>query len=166
MGTYAVPENDKGWSYAFSASARLGGNDWIQGVYYRSFAYYAGVEKNWGDVHRLALVSFAAPGQRGAQNASTQEVYDLMGDNMYNSNWGYQNGKVRNARNRITFEPITFLKYDYTPSSSSRLRRPCCGGPERTATPPSTGMTPRIRVRTTTATFPATSTWRTRTTTV
>lgn len=116
MGTYAVPENDKGWSYAFSASARLGGNDWTKGVYYRSFAYYAGVEKNWGDVHRLALVTFAAPGTRGAQNASTQEVYDLIGDNMYNSNWGYQNGKVRNSRNRITFEPITFLKYDFTPS--------------------------------------------------
>ena len=116
MGTYAVPENDKGWSYAVSASARLGGNDWIQGVYYRSFAYYLGIEKNWNDVHRLALVTFGAPGQRGAQNASTQEVYDLVGDNMYNSNWGYQNGKVRNARNRITFEPITFLKYDFTPS--------------------------------------------------
>ena len=116
MGTYAAPENDKGWSYAVSASARLGGNDWVQGVYYRSFAYYLGVEKNWGDVHRLALVSFAAPGMRGAQNASTQEVYDLVGDNMYNSNWGYQNGKMRNARNRITFEPITFLKYDFTPS--------------------------------------------------
>ena len=116
MGTYAAPENDNGWSYAVSASARLGGNDWVQGVYYRSFAYYLGVEKNWGDVHRLALVTFGAPGQRGAQNASTQEVYDLMGDNMYNSNWGYQNGKMRNARNRITFEPITFLKYDFTPS--------------------------------------------------
>lgn len=116
MGTCAVPENDKGWSWSVSASARLGGNDWVQGVYYRSFAYYAGVEKNWNDVHRLALVSFAAPGIRGAQNGSTQEVYDLMGDNMYNSNWGYQNGKVRNARNRITFEPVTFLKYDFTPS--------------------------------------------------
>ena len=116
MGTYAVPENDKGWTYAFSVSARLGGNDWVQGVYYRSFAYYAGIEKNWNDVHRLSLVTFAAPGTRGAQNASTQEVYDLMGDNMYNSNWGYQNGKMRNSRNRITFEPITFLKYDYTPS--------------------------------------------------
>lgn len=116
MGTYAVPENDKGWSYSFSVSARLGGNDWVKGVYYRSFAYYAGVEKNWGDLHRLALVSFAAPGTRGAQNGSTQEVYDLMGDNMYNSNWGFQNGKVRNARNRITFEPVTFLKYDFTPS--------------------------------------------------
>jgi len=116
MGTWAVPENDKGWSYAVSASARLGGNDWVQGVYYRSFAYYLGIEKNWNDRHRLALVTFGAPGQRGAQNASTQEVYDLMGDNMYNSNWGYQNGKMRNARNRITFEPITFLKYDFTPS--------------------------------------------------
>ncbi len=121
MGTYASPENDKGWSYAVSASARLGGNDWVQGIYYRSFAYYLGVEKNWNDIHRLALVSFGAPGQRGAQNASTQEVYDLMGDNMYNSNWGYQNGKVRNARNRITYEPITFLKYDFTPSRTFAL---------------------------------------------
>ena len=121
MGTYASPENDKGRSYAVSASARFGGNDWVQGVYYRSFAYYAGVEKNWNDRHRLALVTFGAPGTRGAQNASTQEVYDLVGDNMYNSNWGYQNGKMRNARNRITYEPITFLKYDYTPSKDFEL---------------------------------------------
>ena len=56
------------------------------------------------------------PGERGAANSSTQEVYDLMGDNMYNSNWGYQNGKVRNARVRKTHEPIAILKYDFTPS--------------------------------------------------
>jgi hypothetical protein len=35
---------------------------------------------------------------------------------MYNSNWGYQNGRVRNARVRKTNEPIAILKYDYTPS--------------------------------------------------
>ena len=116
MATYASGELDNGWSYAFNVSARLGGNDWVDGVYYRSFAYYAGVEKKFGDIHKLSLVTFAAPGQRGAQNASTQEVYDLMGDNMYNSNWGYQNGKVRNARVRKTFEPVTFLKYTVTPS--------------------------------------------------
>lgn len=116
MASYASGELDNGWSYAFNVSARLGGNDWIKGVYYRSFAYYAGVEKKFGDIHRLSLVTFAAPGQRGAQNASTQEVYDLMGDNMYNSNWGYQDGKVRNARVRRTFEPVTVLKYTVTPS--------------------------------------------------
>ncbi len=99
-------------------SARVGGNDWVKGVYYRNFAYYAGIEKNFDDVHRLSLVTFAAPGNRGAQNASTQEVYDLMGDNMYNSNWGYQNGKVRNARVRKTFEPVTILKYTATPTDN------------------------------------------------
>lgn len=118
MANYASGELDNGWSYAFNVSARLGGNDWVQGVYYRSFAYYAGVEKKFGDAHRLSLVTFAAPGQRGAQNASTQEVYDLMGDNMYNSNWGYQNGKVRNSRVRKTFEPVTILKYTATPSDN------------------------------------------------
>ena len=116
MATYASGELDSGWSYAFNASARLGGNDWVEGVYYRSFAFYAGVSKRFGDMHRLSLTAFATPGNRGAQNASTQEVYDLMGDNMYNSNWGYQNGKVRNSRVRKTFEPIITLKYDYTPS--------------------------------------------------
>ena len=116
MASYASGELDNGWSYAFNVSARIGGNDWVKGVYYRNFAYYAGVEKKFGDVHKLSLVTFAAPGQRGAQNASTQEVYDLMGDNMYNSNWGYQNGKVRNARVRKTFEPVTILKYTVKPS--------------------------------------------------
>ena len=116
MMTYASGPQDNGWSYAFNVSARLGGNDWIQGVYYRSFAYYAAVEKQFNDAHKLGAVIMGTPGERGAQNASTQEVYDLMGDNMYNSNWGYQNGKVRNSRVRKTHEPIAILKYDFTPS--------------------------------------------------
>lgn len=115
MANYASGELDNGWSYAFNVSARLGGNDWVKGVYYRSFAYYAGVEKKFGDMHRLSLIAFGTPGQRGAQNASTQEVYDLVGDNMYNSNWGYQNGKVRNARVRKTHEPVFVLKYTANP---------------------------------------------------
>jgi hypothetical protein len=116
MATYASGQLDNGWAYAFNVSARLGGNDWIQGVYYRSFAYYAAIDKKINDVHKLGFIFFAAPGQRGAQNASTQEVYDLMGDNMYNSNWGYQDGKVRNARVHKTHEPVAVLKYDFTPS--------------------------------------------------
>ncbi len=115
MASYATGPMDNGWSFAANVSARLGGNDWIDGVYYRSLAYYFGADKVFNRNHRLSFAFFAAPGERGAQNASTQEVYDLMGDNMYNSNWGYQNGKVRNARVRKTHEPVTFVKYDYTP---------------------------------------------------
>lgn len=117
MANYASGELDNGWSYAVNISARLGGNDWVKGVYYRYLSYYAGAEKKFGDEHRLAFMTFATPGERGAQNASTQEVYDLMGDNMYNSNWGYQNGKLRNARVRSTFEPVFVAKYTWTPTT-------------------------------------------------
>ena len=121
MANYASGVMDNGWSYAVNVSARLGGNDWVKGVYYKYFSYYAGAEKKFSDEHKLALMTFATPGERGAQNASTQEVYDLMKDNMYNSNWGYQNGKVRNARVRSTFEPVFVAKYTYTPGTDLEL---------------------------------------------
>ena len=121
MLTYGSGPLDNGWSYAVSASARLGGNDWIRGVYYRSFAYYLSAEKAWGDAHKIGFTFFGTPGSRGAQNASTQEVYDLVGDNMYNSNWGYQNGVLRNARVRNTHEPIAIVRYDWKPSDRFKL---------------------------------------------
>ena len=116
MASYASGMKDNGWAYAFNVSARLGGNDWIDGVYYRSFAYYGSVEKKFNDAHKLGFAFMGTPGRRGKQNASTQEVYDLIGDNMYNSNWGYQDGKLRNSRESRTHEPITWLKYDFTPN--------------------------------------------------
>lgn len=118
MASYASGQLDNGWSIAANVSARLGGNDWVKGVYYKSFAYYLGVQKAFNDQHKLALMVFATPGQRGAQNASTQEVYDLMGDNMYNSNWGWQDGKIRNSRVRKTHEPIIVLKYTANPNDN------------------------------------------------
>ena len=117
MGSYATGLMDNGWAFAVNASARLGGNDWVDGVYYRSFAYYLAATKVLGDAHRIHLIFMGTPGRRGAQNGSTQEVYDLMGDNMYNSNWGYQNGIVRNARERRTHEPIAVIRYDFKPST-------------------------------------------------
>ncbi|MBR3074232.1 MAG: TonB-dependent receptor [Bacteroidales bacterium] len=118
MASYATGMMDNGWAFAANVSARLGGNDWIDGVYYRSFSYYLAADKVFNRNHKLSFAFFAAPGERGAQNASTQEVYDLMHDNMYNSNWGYQNGRVRNSRVRKTHEPVSFVKYDYTPTDN------------------------------------------------
>lgn len=121
MGSYATGEMDNGWSFAANLSVRLGGNDWIEGVYYKSLAYYVAAEKNWFDIHRLSLSVFGSPVQRGAQNGSTQEVYDLVGSNYYNSNWGWQDGKIRNARVRNNHEPVAVLKYSYTPTHKFSL---------------------------------------------
>ena len=116
MASYATGMMDNGWAFATNVSARLGGNDWTEGVYYRSFAYYLAADKQLNDKNLLSFVFFATPGERGAAMASTQEVYDLMGDNLYNSNWGYQNGRVRNARVRKTHEPVAIVKWTFTPS--------------------------------------------------
>ena len=116
MASYATGLMDNGWAFAANVSARLGGNDWIDGVYYRSFAYYLAADKVFNRQNKLSFIFFGTPGERGAQNSSTQEVYDLMKDNMYNSNWGYQNGKVRNSRVRKTHEPVAVIRYEFTPS--------------------------------------------------
>ena len=112
MLSYGSGLKGNGWSWAFNASTRLGGNDYVKGVFYRCFALYAAADKQFDNGDHLSFAAFASPTERGAQNASTQEVYDLMGDNLYNSNWGYQNGKLRNSRVRKSYQPVVFAKYD------------------------------------------------------
>lgn len=121
MATYASGEKDNGWSYAISASTRLGGNDWINGVYYNAYAWFASVEKRITDQHRLAFTLFGTPTERGVQGASTQEVYDMVSSNYYNPNWGYQDGKMRNARVRNNHEPVAILNYYFTPNDKVNL---------------------------------------------
>lgn len=121
MVSYASGMLDNGWAYAFSFSTRQGGNDWINGTYYNAYGYFASVEKRLNRCHRFALTVLGAPTQRGVQNASTQEVYDMVGSNYYNSNWGYQVDKKRNARIRNFHEPIAMLQYFYTPNPTSTL---------------------------------------------
>ena len=122
MLSYASGENEKGWSYAVAASTRQGGNDWIKGVYYNAWAYFASIEKMLNDANRLALTVFGTPTQRGVQTGSTQEVYDLVGSNYYNANWGKQDGDKRNARVRRTHEPVAVLNYYYQPSNKFNLQ--------------------------------------------
>lgn len=121
MLTYASGKKDNGWSYALSVSIRQGGNDYVRGVYYNAFGYFAAIEKQFDDRHRLALSVLGAPTERGAQQASTQEAYDLVGNNYYNPNWGWLNGKRVNARVRNYHEPIAMLNYTFDIDERSQL---------------------------------------------
>ena len=121
MLSYASGALDNGWSYAFSFSTRQGGNSYVDGVYYNAYAYFASVEKQFRNNQRLALTVLAAPTERGAQQASTQEAYELFGNRYYNPNVGYQNGKLRNTRVRNTHEPIAMLNYTWDITDNTRL---------------------------------------------
>lgn len=121
MVTYASGYQDNGWSYAFSLSTRQGGNSYVNGVYYNAYGYFAAVEKRFNTRHRLALSLLGAPTERGAQQAATQEAYDLVGNNYYNPNWGWQEGKRRNARVRNNHEPILMLNYTFDISDRTKM---------------------------------------------
>ena len=121
MVTYSSGQQDNGWSYAFSVSTRQGGNSYVDGVYYNAFGYFASIEKQFNPQHRLGLTILGAPTERGAQQASTQEAYDLVGNNYYNPNWGWQDGKRRNARVRNYHEPIAMLNYTFDINDRSQL---------------------------------------------
>ena len=119
--SYATGQLDNGWSFAVSASTRQGGNGYVDGVYYNSYGYFAAAEKQFNKQHRLSLMVLGTPQQRGAQQASTQEAYDMFGSNYYNPNVGYQDGKLRNTRVRRSHEPIVMLNYYYDINEKTRL---------------------------------------------
>ena len=121
MVSYASGMLDNGWSYGFSVSTRQGGNGYVNGVYYNAYGYFASAEKVFNSRHRLSATILGAPTTRGAQQASTQEAYDLWGDNYYNPNVGLQNGEERNSRVRRMHEPIAMLNYNWQISERTNL---------------------------------------------
>ncbi|MBO7312300.1 MAG: TonB-dependent receptor [Alistipes sp.] len=121
MLSYASGALDNGWSYGFSLSTRQGNHGYVDGVYYNAYGYFFSAEKVFNSRHRLSATLMAAPTTRGAQQASTQEAYDLWGDNYYNPNVGIQNGEERNARVRRMHEPIAMLNYNWQITEKTNL---------------------------------------------
>lgn len=121
MLTYGSGKRDDGWAYAFSVSTRQFNNEKVDGVYYNAWGFYAGVEKFFGSRHRLSLTALVVPTERGVQGAATQEAYDLVGSNFYNPNWGYQDGKKRNARVRRYIEPLVMMNYEFNVTENTKL---------------------------------------------
>lgn len=120
MATYSSGMLDNGWAYAASVSLRYGPNYWVDGVYYNAWGYYLSVEKQFNPLHRLSFTFLGVPTKRGAQMGATDEAYGFAG-NFYNPNWGYQEGKKRNARVRDYHEPLAILNYNFDISDKTRL---------------------------------------------
>ena len=112
MVTHATGMMENGWSIALSTSRRWGDGGYVDGVFYDAWGYFLALEKKFNDSHSIAFTAVGTPTERGVANGSTQEVYDLVGSNFYNSNVGYQDGKKwRNARVRDNHEPIMLLNH-------------------------------------------------------
>jgi len=110
-----------GWAVTASVSTRLGHHGYVEGTPYEAYSYFLSVEKKIGKKHYISFTGFGAPAKRGMQSAAVQEVYDMLGDNYYNPNWGWQEGKVRNAKVRNAHEPVLLLTHYYDISDKLKL---------------------------------------------
>jgi len=122
MLTHSSGEQSNGWAYTVSLSRRWGNSGYTPGTFYDSYSYALLVDKRLNEKHLLNLAVLGSPTKRGRNGVSIQEVYDLVGSNYYNPNWGYQNGKVRNSRVSDYHQPYFILRHDWDVSSKLTIR--------------------------------------------
>lgn len=120
MFTYSTGLTEKNWAFSFSGSRRWAQQGYVPGTFYDSWAYYVGIEKRFKN-QRIILNVFGSPTIRGKQGPSVQEAFDLVGNNLYNPYWGYQNGKIRNSRIANTHQPVIVLSHFWNINSRLTL---------------------------------------------
>ena len=121
MYTYSTGLMDNGWAFTMSASYRWANEGVIEGTFYNSLGYYFSAYKKINDKHSLSFVTWGSPTERGQQAAATEEAYWLANSHYYNPNWGYQNGKKRNARVVTSYEPTALFTWDYQIDRETKL---------------------------------------------
>ncbi|MFZ9475243.1 MAG: hypothetical protein ACO28K_08985 [Bacteroidia bacterium] len=118
MLTHSTGMMKNGWAITLSASARNGEAVYIPGTYFNAQAFYLSIDKRINEKHLLSFTGFYAPIEQGRSNGETIEAYTIAKDNYYNSAWGLQNGKVRNASVSRVNKPQLQLHHVWSPNAT------------------------------------------------
>lgn len=113
MATYSSGLNRKGWAFTVSAIGRYAKEGVVDGTFYNSYGLFLSIEKRINPNHSLTLTAFGGPTQKAGGSATYKEAYELVGDNLYNPNWGYYQGKKRASRITESFDPTAMLTWLY-----------------------------------------------------
>ena len=111
MATYSTGLNKQGWAFTVSAIGRYAKEGVMKGTFYNSAGLFLSLEKKINANNSLTLTAFGGPTQRATGRPTVQEAYDLAGSNLYNPDWGYQQGKKRSSRITETFDPTVILNW-------------------------------------------------------
>lgn len=113
---------DNGWALSAAIGGRYAHEGVIEGVFYKNISYMLGAEKVWDrGKHRLSVITFGSPVERGQQGSSVEEALKLVCNNTYNPNWGWQNGKKRNARVVKSWDPTLIISHIWKPNYETTL---------------------------------------------
>ncbi|MCW2121101.1 TonB-dependent receptor [Flavobacterium sp. 7A] len=118
--THASGLMSNGWAYVISGGKRWANEGYFDGTTYDGNSIFVGLEKKINDKHSLSFSGFYTPNSRGRNSPKTEEVIQLAPKN-YNSYWGFQDGKQRNARIKTVEEPIFMLNHYFTINNHTNL---------------------------------------------
>lgn len=96
----------KGWHAAAAVDLRTGRDLHVEGVFTDAAAAALRVAKRFTDDNRIELCITLPVSVSGGRSASVEEAFAYTGNRLYNPAWGYQNGKMRNARVRRETLPM------------------------------------------------------------
>lgn len=112
----------RAWQLGLLIDARAGKDSYILGTYERSIRSALYLQKRWGDEMRLVLLATLAPSERALRGSSTEEAFQLVGDNYYNPSWGFWRGEERSARVRRELLPLVGAGFEWQVSSATTLQ--------------------------------------------
>lgn len=119
MATYSTGLNKNGWALTASAIGRYAKEGVMEGTFYNSGGLFLSLQKVLNSENSLVLTAFGGPTQRATGRPTVQEAYDLAGSNLYNPDWGYQDGKKRSSRITETFDPTVMLNWLFKKESTT-----------------------------------------------
>lgn len=111
MATYSSGLTDNGFALTISAIGRYSKEGVVPGTFYNSGGLFVSLEKVFDKKNSLTMTLWGAPTQYANGKSTVQEVYDLVGDNLYNPTWGWQSGKKRSDNIREKFDPTAMLTW-------------------------------------------------------
>ncbi len=99
-----------------AVGGRMGPDSHIEGFYSSSEQLWLSAHHMWdsseGILHSLYGAVGVAPSERSQRSWNTEELFSLSGNNLYNSYWGLQEGKVRPSRVVKECVPLLFVAWD------------------------------------------------------
>ncbi|MFH6933964.1 TonB-dependent receptor [Flavobacterium sp. FlaQc-30] len=120
IATYASGMSASGWAYVVSGGKRWADEGYFEGTNFDADSFFMSVEKKLRNKHSLNFTGFYTPNSRGKNSPNTTEVTSLKGET-YNSYWGFQNGKKRNARAKKVEEPLFMLNHYFKIDEKTNL---------------------------------------------
>ncbi len=100
------------WSHSLTVTGQYGADGHIAGIRSDEAGGALSLAKEWQSGANLTLFGAGNISERGLRNAATQEAFTLTGDNLYNPTWGWQDGRVRNSRQRNVRQFFTAAAFE------------------------------------------------------